>query len=75
MADRCKGLLVAFDSDLSEEHAEALAQAIRWMRNVAEVSITFTVPADWHARTQVRCEIGAEFQRLWKFVLTGEKQP
>lgn len=52
-----KGLTVAFDRDVSEEHAKAVADAIRLMYGVGNVSVLPTESNDFFARSQVRNEI------------------
>lgn len=45
MSDKVKGLVVAFDRDLSEDDAEKVADAIRLLTWVADVQVSLNEPS------------------------------
>lgn len=57
MTTRLKAVLVTFDQDLREDDAEAIINAIRCVKHVADVSPIPTNPEDHAARSRVRAEL------------------
>ncbi len=63
MTDRLKGVWVAFDTDIREDDAESLIEAIKHLRHVQAVTDSVANPDDWMARERVRRELG---EKLWE---------
>jgi hypothetical protein len=57
MAERVMGFVVALEADLHEDIAAQIADAIRLIRGVADVSSVEVDPGDYINRTQVRIEL------------------
>ncbi len=57
MTDRLKGCFVAFESDIREDDAESLINAIKHLRGVAAVNVDVADVEDWNARERVKHEL------------------
>ena len=66
MTDRLKGCVVAFESDIRDDDAEPILEAIKMLRGVAGVTFNITDPDDWINRQQVKTEIRSKFYELFK---------
>jgi hypothetical protein len=66
MTDRIKGVYVAFDSDIRDDDAEPIIEAIKQIRHVQGVKAFVTEPADYFARTRVRAEIATKLVNILK---------
>ena len=60
MTIRLKAVLVTFDQDIREDDAEAILNAIRCIKHVADVSPIPTNPEDHAARQRVRAELSGK---------------
>jgi 3',5'-cyclic AMP phosphodiesterase CpdA len=59
MTTRLKGVYVTFDREIREDDAEAVINAIRMVRGVADVAAIESNHDDYTARAQVRHELAA----------------
>jgi len=58
MTDRYSTLTVALEKDIREDDAQALIDAIRMLRGVADVAGNVYDSAQWLAETRVRRDLG-----------------
>lgn len=69
MTDRYKGVIVAFDSDVREDDAQAVITAIRQLRGVADVQAQVAGPVDPISRMRVDAEWR---DRIYKLISESE---
>ena len=62
MTDRINYLTVALEKDTRDDDAEALLNAIRQLRGVADVKPNVVNSGDWLAETRVRQDLA---DKLW----------
>lgn len=58
MTTRLKGVVVLFEQDIREDDAEKILEAIRCLRNVADVRPVEAGIGDWMAAERARQELG-----------------
>lgn len=58
MTERLKGFVVALESDMREDDAEQLKQALALMRGVLKVEPIMANSNDWIVEQRVRTELG-----------------
>jgi hypothetical protein len=68
MTDRLKGCLVLFDSDIRDDDALPLMDAIRQLRGVASAVSSVCTSDDWMNRERVRQEL---VERIWAALKPG----
>jgi hypothetical protein len=66
MTHMLKGLVVAFDEDLRAEDAEAILNAIKQIRHVADVTPVGVKAEDWINRSQVRTELWEKIFKVFE---------
>jgi len=66
MSDRVKGCWVAFESDLHEDAARHLMDAIRQLRGVSAVAASVADSGDWLARQHVKEEFRGAMLDLYQ---------
>lgn len=57
MTDRLKGFSVVLVTDIREDDAESVAQAIRMIKGVLDVTPVVADSSDWMNRTRIRSKI------------------
>ena len=71
MADRLKGVWVAFEQDIREDDAEPIINAIKALRGVVDVRGVIADPTNHFARLRIRTEFGKELRALTDRLLLG----
>lgn len=71
MTTRLDGLIIALDSDVREDDAEALIAAISQLRGVCGVVRKPVDPEAWFARQRVRFELADAFAKMHEEILGG----
>jgi hypothetical protein len=64
MTDRLKGFTVVLTTDIREDDAEEIAQAIRMIKGVLEVQPVTANSGDWMNRQRVRSELGSKIMAV-----------
>ena len=72
MTDRIHALTVVLERDTRDDDVEALVNAIRQMRNVADVSLHVTDLSDHSARAQVKVEVGQALSQCIHMLCYGD---
>ena len=72
MTDRVKGLYVVLDADYRVDDVEAIVNAIKMVKCVADVQTEDMVSGvdDYMARTRVRSELASSLNKLINDILT-----
>lgn len=63
MTNRIHALTVVLESDTRDDDIESLVEAIKHLRNVADVKLHVTDLSDFSARTRARQELS---EKLWQ---------
>ena len=66
MTDRLKGLTVAFESDIRDDDAQCIIDAILMIKGVANVTTSISNSEDYMNRQQVKREVVDKLYKLAK---------
>jgi hypothetical protein len=66
MTDRLKGFTVALTTDIREDDAQAIADAIRQLRGVLDVAPILADSSDWINRQRIRAELSQKLFDILK---------
>lgn len=69
MSDRIKALTISLDKDYRDDDVEAIINAIKMVRGVADVSPILATSDDWLARSRVRHELSTALGKFWDEIL------
>jgi len=66
MTDRLKGLVVAFETDIREDDAQCIIDAILMIKGVCGVSMHVSNPDDYMNRMLIKQEVRDKLLQLYK---------
>ncbi len=72
MTDRIDALTVVLERDTRDDDVEALVNAIKQMRNVADVALNVADVTSYSARARVQSELGPAFFQVLHMLLYGD---
>jgi hypothetical protein len=64
MTDKLCGVTVFFESEISEEDARPIVEALKMIKGVATVQQIMTSPQMWFARFDAKCELRKQIYDL-----------
>lgn len=68
MANKIKGLMVAFEEDIDAENVETVKMAILALRGVAAVTGSAADHTDWMAREHVKAALRDRIAQLYRSI-------
>jgi len=74
MTDRVKGLYVALDKDYRDDDVQALIDAIKMLRGVAEISTKVAQVDDYFNRAQIRYDIQSKLFDAISDIVTPKRK-
>jgi len=74
MTDRVKGLYVALDKDYRDDDVQALVDAIKMLRGVADVDTNILEVDDYFNRAQIRDQLRTDLFKVITDVVTPKSK-